>query len=531
MRRVLYLSHATPDVYAIIGAAVPPGFQLLTLERDSDDERRQKIRDSEIVIVAATPFRKPVIDAAHKLELVHHQGVGWQDTTDHALLRERSIPLAFTPEGTTVGVAEHTVLLMLAILKRLPFADRELREGRFHINALRPVSREISGMTIGYVGMGRIARAVAERLAPFGTRGVFFDPNVEAERGLAKVSLDELLQASDIVTLHLPLTRETRHLMNRERLGRMKRGAYLVNTARGGLVDEQALLEVLQSGAARRRSPGRVRGRAGGCRASARAAAQRGADAAYCRRHARCARHQDEGHLRQRAALLPRRAARQSRVLMKLPANDVVAALQEDIVLGRLAPGARLVEEELAERLRTKRHVLREAFVELERFGLIERRRNRGASVRQLTLEDVNQIYAVREILERAAAAQVPFPLEKKAYQAIEGAQRRHDAAVEAGDAKAVFRANFEFHEALFAACGNPYLAAAIDDFRRKTHVVWSYAIVKPEYFRNAQREHRAMLKALREGGRKRLIELCAAHLDISRQAYLQTHRLRFSAR
>jgi DNA-binding GntR family transcriptional regulator len=209
--------------------------------------------------------------------------------------------------------------------------------------------------------------------------------------------------------------------------------------------------------------------------------------------------------------------------------NDVVAALQEDIVLGRLAPGARLVEEELAERFGTKRHVLREAFIELERFGLIERRPNRGASVRQLTLEDVNQIYAVREILERAAAAQIPLPLAKDKQQVIEAAQRRHDAAVEAGDAKAVFRANFEFHEALFAACGNPYLAAAIDDFRRKTHVVWSYAIVKPEYFRNAQREHRSMLKALREGDRKRLIELCAAHLDISRQAYLQTHRLRFS--
>jgi DNA-binding GntR family transcriptional regulator len=209
--------------------------------------------------------------------------------------------------------------------------------------------------------------------------------------------------------------------------------------------------------------------------------------------------------------------------------ENLVAALQEDIVLGRLAPGARLVEEELTERFHTKRHVLREAFIELERFGLIERRPNRGASVRQLTLEDVNQIYAVREILERAAAAQIAF--DQKHYQVIEAAQKRHDAAVEAGDAKAVFRANFEFHEALFAACGNPYLAAAIDDFRRKTHVVWSYAIVKPEYFRNAQREHRAMLKALREGDRKRLIELCAAHLDISREAYLHTHRLRFSDR
>ncbi len=208
--------------------------------------------------------------------------------------------------------------------------------------------------------------------------------------------------------------------------------------------------------------------------------------------------------------------------------QDLVAVLQEEIVLGRLAPGARLVEEELAERFRTKRHVLREAFVELERFGLIERRPNRGASVRSLTIQDVNQIYAVREILERAAAAQMVF--DKKHYRQIEAAQKRHDAAVEAGNAKAVFRANFEFHEALFAACGNPYLAAAIDDFRRKTHVVWSYAIVKPEYFRNAQREHRAMLKALREGDRKRLVELFAAHLDISRQAYLQTHRLRFPA-
>jgi len=210
--------------------------------------------------------------------------------------------------------------------------------------------------------------------------------------------------------------------------------------------------------------------------------------------------------------------------------NDLVAALQEDIVLGRLAPGARLIEEELAERFRTKRHVLREAFVELERFGLIERRRNRGASVRSLTPEDVNQIYAVRVVLERTAAAQIPLPLSKQKLDPIEKAQKRHDAAVEAGDAKAVFRANFEFHDALFAACGNPYLAAAIEDFRKKTHVVWSFAIIKPEYFRNAQREHRAMLRALREGDRRKLAELCAAHLDISRQAYLETHRLRFRA-
>ena len=210
------------------------------------------------------------------------------------------------------------------------------------------------------------------------------------------------------------------------------------------------------------------------------------------------------------------------------PLQQVVAVLQEDIVLGRLPPGARLVEEDLADRLHTKRHVLRQAFVELERFGLVERKRNRGAAVRQLTLEDVAQIYSVRAILERAAAAQMPLPMKKAQLQAIEAAQRRHDAAIAAGDPKAVFRANFEFHMSLFAACGNPYLAAAIDDFRRKTHVVWSYAILRPEYFRNAQREHKAMLKAIRDSDRKKLIELCARHLNISRNAYVDTHRLRF---
>jgi len=209
------------------------------------------------------------------------------------------------------------------------------------------------------------------------------------------------------------------------------------------------------------------------------------------------------------------------------PLQQVVAVLQEDIVLGRLAPGARLVEEDLADRLHTKRHVLRQAFVELERFGLVERKRNRGAAVRQLILADVTQIYAVREILERAAAAQIPLPMAKSDLKAIVTAQRGHDLAVQAGDAQAVFRANFDFHIALFAACGNPYLASAIDDFRKKTHVVWSYAIVRPEYFRNAQREHQAMLKAIRDCDRRKLIELCAAHLNISRRAYVETNRLR----
>lgn len=248
MKKVLYLSHATPEVYAIIRAAMPGGFELVTLDENSDDERIRKIAQCEVVIVAATPLRKRVIDAAGRLELVHHQGVGWQDTTDHEVLKSRGLPLALTPEGTTTGVAEHTVLLILAALKLLPYADSELRQGRFHINALRPLSRELQSLTVGYIGMGRIGRAVAERLVPFGTRGVFFDPLVVEVKGLLWRTFDEVLREADILSLHAPLTTETRHMIGAPQLGRMKRGAYLVNASRGGLVDEEALVTALVSG-------------------------------------------------------------------------------------------------------------------------------------------------------------------------------------------------------------------------------------------------------------------------------------------
>ncbi len=248
MRRVLYLSHATPEVYSIIRGTVPDSFELVTLEHDDDAERCAKIADCEVVIVAATPLRRPAIDAAKRLALVHHQGVGWQDTTDHQELQARGIPLALTPEGTTVGVAEHTVLLILAALKLLPYADSELRRGRFHINALRPESRELNGLTVGYIGMGRIAQAVAERLRAFGTRGIFFDPNVSSADGLQSRSFEQVLQHADVLTLHIPLTAQTRHMIGAAQIAQMKRGAYLINASRGGLIDEVALVAALESG-------------------------------------------------------------------------------------------------------------------------------------------------------------------------------------------------------------------------------------------------------------------------------------------
>ena len=254
MPRIFYNSHATAAVYAIIRGELPAGFELVTLDADDEAERIAKVRDCEVVIVASAPLRRPVIDAARQLRLVHHQGVGYHDTIDWAALAERGIALALTPEGTTTGVAEHAVMLALAVCKRLPYADAELRQGRWHINALRPESREICGMTVGYLGMGRIGQAVAERLRAFGTSGIYFDEAQplpaarERELGLERVGFDALLARSDLLSLHVPLTPATRHLIDRAAIAKMKPGALIVNTARGGLIDELALAEALADG-------------------------------------------------------------------------------------------------------------------------------------------------------------------------------------------------------------------------------------------------------------------------------------------
>ena len=252
--RVFYHSYAPQDVYEIIRAAMPPGFELLTLDADDDGERRAKLPQADIAIVAGYPLQKPLIDAAARLRLVQHQGVGWQDTVDAPALFARGIRLAMTPQGTTVGVAEHAILLMLAACKLLPYADRELRAGRFHVNALRPVSRELSGRTVGYLGFGRIGQAVALRLRAFDCATVYHDPELppDASRDHAlaarSVGFEELLRCSDVLSIHVPLIDGTRGLIGRNALAKMKPQAILINTARGGIVDEDALAEALMEG-------------------------------------------------------------------------------------------------------------------------------------------------------------------------------------------------------------------------------------------------------------------------------------------
>jgi phosphoglycerate dehydrogenase-like enzyme len=253
MPRVFYNSCADAALYGLLREAAAGRCELLTLERDDDAERIAKLKEADAAIVASTRFTRKLIEAAPRLAFVHHQGVGYHDTIELAALAERRIPLAITPGGTTIGVAEHTVMLILAVLRRLPFADAELRQGRFHVNALRPVSRELRGRTVGLLGAGRIGQAVAGRLKPFEVKLIYHDPvglPAETERalGLERRGFEELLAEADIVSLHIPLTAATRRIIDAATLARMRPGSYLVNTARGGLVHEEALVAALREG-------------------------------------------------------------------------------------------------------------------------------------------------------------------------------------------------------------------------------------------------------------------------------------------
>ena len=251
--RVLYLARGTAQIYETVRSHAPAGIELLTLETDERDEVLAKIAQCEVAIVATRKLDRGMIEAAPRLRLVVHQGVGYHDTTDMPALRERGIPVAITPNGTPQTVSEHAVMLMLAACRLLPFADAELRQGRFHVNALRLKSQTLAGKTVGFIGMGRIGQATARRLLGWEIQGLYADPvalqdDEAGQLGLQRVALPALLERADIVSLHVPLTDETRAMIDAPALQRMKRGAVLVNTARGPVVHEAALVEALRSG-------------------------------------------------------------------------------------------------------------------------------------------------------------------------------------------------------------------------------------------------------------------------------------------
>lgn len=191
---------------------------------------------------------REVLARAQRLRIISRTGVG-VDNVDVAAASERGILVCNTPGINTVSVCEHTIGLMLALAKQIPLMDREVRRGNWRVrNEDRAV--ELQGKTLGLVGVGAIGASVARACRwAFGMHVVAYDPFVEKMEGVEMTpSVEEVFRRADVLSIHVPYTSETHHMVNERLLGLMKPSAFLINTARGAVVDERALVEALKSG-------------------------------------------------------------------------------------------------------------------------------------------------------------------------------------------------------------------------------------------------------------------------------------------
>jgi len=221
--------------------------------------------------------------------------------------------------------------------------------------------------------------------------------------------------------------------------------------------------------------------------------------------------------------LPPKRRARQPAI-----ADVIATRLEEDIVLGRRHPRERLIEQDLCAQFNTHRADVRLAFFELEKKGIIQRIPNRGAIVRDLTPNEVTEIYAVREELEVMAVRILPFPVARSDIDKLDDIQRKHSAAIDSGDLLTVFYSNLYFHRTLFELCGNTCLIETIEQLAQKVYGIRSYANAFPDALDRARRDHVDMIAALRSSNRDALIALTRRHLEPSPAAYIRAYERRF---
>ncbi|MEA3017290.1 MAG: D-3-phosphoglycerate dehydrogenase / 2-oxoglutarate reductase [Sphingomonadales bacterium] len=202
-----------------------------------------------LAIRSATKVTADLLDAAARLKVIGRAGIG-VDNVDVAAATARGIVVMNTPFGNSITTAEHAIALMFALARELPAADASTQAGKWEKNRFMGV--ELTSKTLGLIGAGNIGSIVADRALGLRMKVIAFDPFLTQERavdlGVEKVELDELLARADFITLHTPLTEQTRNILSRDNLAKTKKGVRIVNCARGGLIDEAALKEALESG-------------------------------------------------------------------------------------------------------------------------------------------------------------------------------------------------------------------------------------------------------------------------------------------
>lgn len=212
----------------------------------SEEEMLTQLKDIDATVAGSEPYTAKVLAAHPQLKVIARVGVGY-DAVDMAAASKHAVAVSITPGANHDTVAEHAFSLLLALAKHVTIVDQQMRQGQW----IRHCTVPIRGNTLGIVGLGRIGRAMALRGLAFGMKVIAYEVQPDtafvAQHHIKLVDLPELFRTSDVISLHAPATPQTKHMVNRQTLALMKPNAFLLNTARGGLVDEEALFDTLKN--------------------------------------------------------------------------------------------------------------------------------------------------------------------------------------------------------------------------------------------------------------------------------------------
>lgn len=248
----IVLDRLDPRLRTLLGGNIRPGWNISFAPDLSGNEAERALAAADVLFTANVTVDKGLLARCRGLRLLVKLAAG-VDGLDLQECHRRGIDVARVRAGNAFPVAEHTIMLILAALRRLPFLHQSVRQGEWRKEEARATHRELRGSRVGLVGLGAVGQRMAELLVPFGAHVAYFsrsrlEPADEARLQVTYLSLEDLVARSDIVSLHLPLTQRTERLFDARMIAMMRPGGILVNCSRGRLVDEQALAAALREG-------------------------------------------------------------------------------------------------------------------------------------------------------------------------------------------------------------------------------------------------------------------------------------------
>lgn len=249
---ILLTNRYSENVLRVVKRELPEGFHFISLENATKEDLLIKATQADYFLASGRlSIDKDVIEAATKLKMIQRTGVG-TDALDLQTLKVKGIPVYVNSGINSQSVAEHTVMLMLALLRKLPQVDKKMKSGIWKKNEIGIECQTLNNKVVGIIGMGNIGKNVVRMLQVFGVKMLYFDPNrleyaLEKELNIEFCDFETILKFSDILSLHCPLTANTKGLISEKEISLMKRGSFIINTGRGQLINEPALIHALQS--------------------------------------------------------------------------------------------------------------------------------------------------------------------------------------------------------------------------------------------------------------------------------------------